>query len=31
MIASLFFVLVCVSDYCNFCNSHSDCLSFLSI
>nr|DAW13291.1 MAG TPA: hypothetical protein [Caudoviricetes sp.] len=25
---TLFFVSVYVSDCCNFCNSHSDCVSF---
>nr|DAG28990.1 MAG TPA: hypothetical protein [Caudoviricetes sp.] len=31
MIASLFFVSVCVSDSCNFCNCHSDFPDFVDL
>nr|DAR33772.1 MAG TPA: hypothetical protein [Bacteriophage sp.] len=31
MIASLFFVSVCVSDCCNFCNCHSDFPDFVDL
>nr|DAO03249.1 MAG TPA: hypothetical protein [Caudoviricetes sp.] len=31
MITSLFFVSVCVSDCCNFCNCHSDFPDFVDL